>query len=165
MFFTYSQNNSHGVMHRNDAVCDFVIIEADNAEEANDIANDNGIYFNGGFWGSDCDCCGDRWHDCCDYDGTDNPSIYDYDPIDYVSALVEPGDIYCRVYNKSGIIEEFYLVGTAPNGLKINRKMKIMGDARKYTPAVEYSSNFWAATIEENTGKIPAIEFNTSTPD
>ena len=30
--------------------------------DANDIAQGNGIYFNGVADGIDCDCCGDRWY-------------------------------------------------------------------------------------------------------
>lgn len=72
-FFTYSQNNSGGVF------CEpakYVIIEADSADEANRIAEDNGLYFDGCMTGSDCSCCGDRWYRAYDGEGEDKPMIY-----------------------------------------------------------------------------------------
>ena len=56
--FQYRQNSSGGRF----IGPKFVVIEADNAAEANDIAaNSESIYFNGVAKGIDCDCCGDRW--------------------------------------------------------------------------------------------------------
>ena len=57
-FYCFRQNNSGGQF-----IGDVVInIEADSAEEANEIALDNGIYFDGVEEDKDCECCGDRWH-------------------------------------------------------------------------------------------------------
>ena len=36
-------------------------IEAKSAEQANQLAEQHGIYFDGVERGIDCDCCGDRW--------------------------------------------------------------------------------------------------------
>lgn len=71
-WFTFRQNNSGGRF----IGATEVIIEADNAEEANEIAQANGIYFNGCENGQDCNCCGDRWSPVSDYDATKKPSIY-----------------------------------------------------------------------------------------
>jgi hypothetical protein len=57
-FYCFRQNNSGGQF-----IGDVVInIEADSAEEANEIALDNGIYFDGVEEDKDCECCGDRWY-------------------------------------------------------------------------------------------------------
>lgn len=55
MFYVYRQNNSGGSF-RTPAIS--VIVEADNATEADTIAETVGIYFDGA---GDCSCCGNRW--------------------------------------------------------------------------------------------------------
>lgn len=62
MFFHFNQNNSGGFFDIDDNVRQCVIVEADNADHANDIAREIGIYFNGISRGRDCECCGDRWY-------------------------------------------------------------------------------------------------------
>ena len=52
-----------------------VIIEASSHYEANGIAENIGIYFDGCENGNDCDCCGDRWYAVDDNDAQDTPSI------------------------------------------------------------------------------------------
>jgi hypothetical protein len=79
-FFTFYQNNSGGVLI---GPAKFVIVAADNADQANDTAQDHGIYFDGCSSGIDCDCCGDRWHRASDYNATDTPMIYGTNPEDY----------------------------------------------------------------------------------
>jgi hypothetical protein len=77
MFFTYNQNNSGGSFQIDDSVDAFVVIEADNYEQANDIAESKGIYFNGVDKDMDCECCGDRWHPMSgDNEGTTIPTLY-----------------------------------------------------------------------------------------
>ena len=66
--FQFRQNNSGGrfIGPKN------VVIQAENAADANDIAqNSQDIYFNGVAKGIDCDCCGDRWHAVHDFDADD----------------------------------------------------------------------------------------------
>ena len=62
-FFDYSQNNSGGGFDMDDAkgICETVIIEAENAEDADRRAEEIGLYFNGCASGVDCPCCGNRW--------------------------------------------------------------------------------------------------------
>ena len=75
MFYTYRQNNSGGVWHD---CAKYVIIEADNSDEADRIAEnhkDSPIYFDGCSLGHDCSCCGDRWHRSWE-NGTEKPTIY-----------------------------------------------------------------------------------------
>ena len=73
-FFHYSQNNSGGFY----VGPEHVIVEADNAAEADQIAQGNGVYFDGVRVGKDCGCCGDRWTtaEFWDDEGDSEPSIY-----------------------------------------------------------------------------------------
>ena len=68
-FYHYHQNNSGGVLL--EPACE-VFIEAATAEEANAIARNNGLYFDGCAKDMDCDCCGDRWYEVSDYDALEN---------------------------------------------------------------------------------------------
>lgn len=72
MFYTYRQNNSGGYY----IGPSYVIVEADSSSEADFIAEQNGIYFNGVMRGRDCECCGDRWYNAWDDDATDEPMVY-----------------------------------------------------------------------------------------
>ena len=65
MFYEYIQNNSGGVfdIQRDKGIGQYVFIEADTAEEANQKALDIGLYFNGVAEDKDCECCGDRWYE------------------------------------------------------------------------------------------------------
>lgn len=72
MFYNFRQNNSGGFL----SGPQFVIIEADSAEEANKIAEENDIYFDGVSKGFDCECCGDRWRRVYTDDGDAEPLIY-----------------------------------------------------------------------------------------
>jgi len=77
MFFTFEQNNSGGSFAYDEpaGITVNVIIEAANAAEANDKAEEIGLYFNGCRDGRDCECCGDRWYATYD-DGDLKPSVY-----------------------------------------------------------------------------------------
>lgn len=61
MFYQFNQNNSGGSFVVNDKLCHNVIIEADNADEAINKAEELGCYWDGVLNGRDCSCCGDRW--------------------------------------------------------------------------------------------------------
>jgi hypothetical protein len=74
MFYTFNQNNSGGRFIRNSDIDHYVVIEAENEDEATEKATDIGIYFNGCETGHDCECCGDRWYGC--ETGTEVPSSY-----------------------------------------------------------------------------------------
>lgn len=76
MFFTYRQNNSGGSYDVSDRHGHYVIIEADDSEDANHFAKKKAdIYFDGVHRGRDCSCCGDRWSE--PYDGGSKvPVIY-----------------------------------------------------------------------------------------
>ena len=107
MFYTFNQNNSGGAFVINDRVCHFVIIEADTAEQANDKAEDIGIYFNGVRAEIDCSCCGDRWYSQWHEDaGEETPTIFGGQPSEY-SSFAKVNEVYCRVYYKDGIVKEY----------------------------------------------------------
>lgn len=72
MFYSFRQNNSGGSFHGPEEI----IVEAVNAATANDLASRFGIYFDGCDNGRDCSCCGDRWYETSDRDGTTVPSHY-----------------------------------------------------------------------------------------
>jgi len=62
-FYEFCQNNSGGNFHVDDKICHRLFIEAKNSFEANAIAEDLGIYFDGVENDIDCSCCGDRWNE------------------------------------------------------------------------------------------------------
>lgn len=57
-FYHYDQNNSGGAFIEPALN---VFVEASSSEEADAIAEANGLYFDGVVDDIDCDCCGDRW--------------------------------------------------------------------------------------------------------
>lgn len=75
-FFTFSQNNSGGFFT---GPAKYVIIEALDMSEADDIAERNDLYFNGCESGWDCSCCGDRWGRAWG-NGTEKPEIHGKEP-------------------------------------------------------------------------------------
>ncbi|WP_427050423.1 DUF7296 family protein [Paenibacillus sp. TC-CSREp1] len=100
MFYTFSQNNSGGFFDVDNRVCEYVIVEADSAQEANERAEGVGIYFNGCDTGDDCECCGDRWYaQWDDTDGNAVPSIYGT-PVSEMTANFFRTQAY--VYYKDG---------------------------------------------------------------
>lgn len=60
-FFTFSQNNSGGYYVQDDTVDHLVVVEADNADDADSRASKKGV-----FSYHYCDCCGPRF--CGQYD-------------------------------------------------------------------------------------------------
>lgn len=79
MFFEYAQSNSGGsYMYNHKAgISEHVIVEADNAKDADRRAEDIGLYFNGCETGDDCECCGDRWYaQYTDENGTAVPMVH-----------------------------------------------------------------------------------------
>lgn len=78
-FFTYNQNNSGGGFDVDEerGISHFVIIEADDAIQADDRAQEIGLYFDGVDSGADCGCCGDRWYEAWLHDGKPVPTVYD----------------------------------------------------------------------------------------
>lgn len=58
-FFRFDQNNTGGFYME---PAKFLFVEADNDLEAESIALEHGVYFDGVDKGIDCECCGDRWY-------------------------------------------------------------------------------------------------------
>lgn len=92
-FFTYRQNQAEPASERfpqchhynghfkyTDTVAKYVVIEAEDATQANKRAESFGLYWRGVAAGRDCECCGDRWHPCRDDDGAPYPTV-DGNPI------------------------------------------------------------------------------------
>lgn len=78
-FYTYDQNNSGG---RFRGPAEYVIVQADNSTDANELAEGMGVYFDAS---NDCPCCGPRW-DRSYGKGDENPSIDGATPEDYLSG-------------------------------------------------------------------------------
>ena len=102
MFFTFYQNNSHGTW----TYYKYVIIEAEDADEANEmIINDKGydyVYFDKR--PGDCTCCGPRWNKVTDFDATENPTINGidlYDPSQDTSTITGPYFIIYKDYKNA----------------------------------------------------------------
>lgn len=74
MFYTYRQNNTFGEFKISETLDQFVVIEASSASEADEKAEQIGIYFHGVAKGHDCDCCGDRWWKATEHNGYPYPS-------------------------------------------------------------------------------------------
>ena len=81
MFYRFRQNNSGGSfdIDPSTGLGVSVYIEADSPDQANTIAEDIGIYFNGCEDGHDCECCGDRWSPAGTYDAVENPEESKWD--------------------------------------------------------------------------------------
>ena len=58
------------------------------------------VYFGGVFSGHDCECCGNRWYEAWEKDGTETPSIYGDSLVTIAGA-----DHYMIVY-ADGRVEE-----------------------------------------------------------
>lgn len=74
-FYTFDQNNSGGFSKFNkyDGITEYVIVEANNENHANEIAESIGIYFDGE---GDCKCCGNRWEKAGAWNARDYPEVY-----------------------------------------------------------------------------------------
>lgn len=93
MFYTFVQNNSGGRTRKTPSLDRYVVVEARSADEANQIAESLGIYFDGVEGKKDCPCCGDRWDRTYEEAGTGRPSIWgdpltDEDVRDKASELI-----------------------------------------------------------------------------
>src|SRR5690242_12193836 len=83
-FYEFNQNNSGGRFDYDEdsGISHFVVVEAEDTDDANARAERIGLYFDG--YG-DCSCCGDRWYEQYAYpysdsdDGTEVPTVYGQD--------------------------------------------------------------------------------------
>jgi hypothetical protein len=99
-FYTFCQNNSGGHFDESETqgLAGYVIIEAKNAKQANNLAKKKGIYFYGVSLGVDCECCGDRWHPVEENEGTIDPMIYN-DPVNDFNAFGDRDHCYVHYLN------------------------------------------------------------------
>ena len=100
-YFHFSQNNPGGSFVIDETVAHHVIIQARSPEEANRIAVNVGMYFEGCLAGLDCNCCGDRWSQAYG-EGDETPLIYGSDPAAYQDYFTKPGQPMCYVYHLDG---------------------------------------------------------------
>ena len=107
MFYHFNQNNSGGSFHFNEekGITHHVVIESDNASQANYDAEEIGIYFDG--YG-DCECCGNRWYPVDDYNGKEFPHVFGKKVTENILLYgwMEPGKEVC-VHYKDGRKEWF----------------------------------------------------------
>lgn len=106
MFYTFTQNNSGGSFVTDDisGIGEYVIIEAKSAKQANEIAENKGIYFNGCDDGTDCSCCGDRWYPVDESDGNYTPLVYGEDAKTYISTWGLRGSLF--IHYSNGVIQK-----------------------------------------------------------
>lgn len=106
MFYQFTQNNPGGKTIVDKAVGHKVVIEANDAEEANELAGRKvGIYFDGCEIGLDCNCCGDRWYRVSKHD-----EIQDFDIKKYLDDSCEHSydeNFTVIIYYKDGKKEKF----------------------------------------------------------
>lgn len=143
MFFTFNQNNSGGFWIGSK----YVIIEADNAVEANEIATTaegSPIYFHGVSLGRDCSCCGDRWYPAFENDkGDPVPSIWG-EPIENTenTLVIYKPKVVSQDSNKSQTVEEM----SPQDSNKIERATKII---EEMSPEERQKLSDWLDTIPD----------------
>lgn len=101
-FFQFSQNNPGGRFVTNNNLAQVVIIEANDALDANEIAERIGIYFNGVSEGQDCKCCGDRWDSTSESDGSEEPLVYRMKINEYLKKYPEDE---IKIHYKNGVVQ------------------------------------------------------------
>lgn len=110
-FYTFDQNNSGGefIIDRQAGIAPYVIIEADSPKEANEKAEEIGLYFDGG---GDCPCCGNRWSEVSSYDGKESPKVYGQPADNYKTNLRwGPTGYEIAVHYKDGRVDSFGVKG------------------------------------------------------
>lgn len=99
-YYHYHQNNTGGTWLVNDKVSKHVIIEANNADHANMLAEHIGMDFH-----DFCECCGERWTKVQDYDAQDTPDMVYCRNTHYG---VEPGQPLVYLYHLNRSRDVFY---------------------------------------------------------
>ena len=77
-FYLYSQNNSGGDFDfdQTSGITHYVVVQARNPDDANERAEEIGLYWDGCENDQDCPCCGDRWYPAEEEDAEDFPHVY-----------------------------------------------------------------------------------------
>lgn len=115
MFFEYTQNNSGGLFS---GPALNVIVEADSGTQANERAEEVGVYFDGCRSGLDCGCCGDRWSSFWG-----DP---DLEPSHYGKSLATIKSDYLYEESKLPMFLIYYLDGRKEEYF-INKNTKLLG--------------------------------------
>jgi hypothetical protein len=110
MFYEFMQNNSGGMFdfYENQGITQHVIVEAASSDEANDRAEDIGLYFDGCYNNMDCSCCGDRWYRQWTDEGYDEPKVFGTPVADYTARYTWnefPEDKTVSVHYLDGRVE------------------------------------------------------------
>lgn len=102
-FYIFRQNNSRGVFTKEGVV---ILIEAPNADAANERAEDIGVYFDGVNRGIDCPCCGSRWQRADEYESVSDLAEYTNAEYlrKYVHCWMNPG---VAIHYADGRVERF----------------------------------------------------------
>lgn len=81
-FYHFRQNNSGGRYRINETkgIAHNVIVEATSYQDANQRAEDIGLDFS---MNDSCECCGSRWTEQYSEDGTEVPTMYGQEPVDW----------------------------------------------------------------------------------
>lgn len=107
-FFHFDQNNSGGSFDFElNKISHHVIIEAKNANHANFLAEEIGLYFNGCEGGQDCSCCGDRWYPAWG-EGDNNPLVYGNPPEKYTDTWLGDEKPHTYVHYLDGVVKGYY---------------------------------------------------------
>lgn len=88
-FYEFSQNNSGGSFECNESLTHRVLIEAQDSDEANRIAESLGMYWDGVEEGMDCPCCGNRWSPVSSGDEIVFPYRYGRFTLDEAKSIAE----------------------------------------------------------------------------
>lgn len=107
MLYRFRQNNSWWHLTINDTICQLMIIEANNKDEALDIAESLWIYFDWVNCGIDCECCWDRWDEYPD----EISFPYQWDKDNVFNTVEEYVEHLNNNYSKN-TTRVFYLDGT-----------------------------------------------------
>jgi hypothetical protein len=101
MFYDFNQNNPRGILIDDDKVTSTVIIEADNFDEA----NKRFFYDLQLEYGPECSCCGSRWTEKWEENGTAVPTIWGQ-PVNVVDEVNVHHEKSCYIYYKDGTKKE-----------------------------------------------------------
>jgi len=111
-FFKFDQNNPGGRYDHDKFLTLRVIVEALCVEQAERIAEDKGIYYNGVNIGFDCPCCGDRWYRPDKYDEIklDGQTIEEYaaDWEFFEREFKDKGIPHTRILFLDGSVKEYF---------------------------------------------------------
>lgn len=97
-YYEFRQNNSGGSFIVDNNLAEFVFVEAPNADMANYLAENIGVYFDGVDNEYDCPCCGDRWT------RADEDDVVSQQTIDYLRTDKYVAEYGLRIVGLNGNI-------------------------------------------------------------